>query len=250
MNTSNSNPLAERTASPAHVTLRQLSKHYRQGEATITVLDKADLEIARGESLVITGRSGVGKTTLLSLIGGLTLPSSGSVRINGANLAEMDDAARSSLRAREIGFVFQFNSLLPTLTALENVLMAGLFAPTRPDPRWGRELLEMVGLKDKANNYPAQLSGGQQRRVAIARALVHRPALLLADEPTGDLDVDTEAEILQLLRQVHAQGTTIVLVTHNPQLNDFGGRHLKMERGRLIEEPVTVGAGRAGLPPA
>ncbi len=247
MTIANSNPSSEELAGLGHVALRQVSKVYRQGDATITVLDKADLDIARGECVVITGRSGVGKTTLLSLVGGLTLPSAGSIQINGTNLAEMDETRRSDFRAREIGFVFQFNSLLPTLTALENVLMGGMFTQAKPDPRRGLELLEMVGLKEKVNSYPAQLSGGQQRRVAIARALINRPALLLADEPTGDLDVDTEAEILHLLRQVHTQGTTIVLVTHNPQLNGFGRRQIKMERGRLIEQAANAAASAVQL---
>lgn len=147
----------------------------------------------------------------------------------------MTDSSLSALRAQTFGFVFQFASLLPTLTAEQNVLLASTFTPSDPDPRRARELLALVGLRDKAGSYPAQLSGGQQRRVAIARALMNRPATLLADEPTGDLDVETENEILGVLRTLNAEGMTIVLVTHNPELTTVGHQHLRMERGGLID---------------
>ena len=222
------------------IRLQSVSKFYRQGEVTVPVVQNVDLEIHKQTSVVITGRSGAGKTTLLSLLGGLTRPSSGAICINGLDLAAMDDAALSALRAQTIGFVFQFASLLPTLTAEQNVLLASTFTSSQPDPNRARELLGLVGLGDKVNSYPAQLSGGQQRRVSIARALMNRPAILLADEPTGDLDVDTEAEILQVLRTINADGMTIVLVTHNPNLTGFGHRYLRMERGQLIETPVAA----------
>ena len=217
------------------ILLHSVSKAYRQGDITVCAVDNVSLQVSPASSLVITGRSGAGKTTLLSLMGGLTRPTIGSVCINGIDVATMNDAALSDLRAREIGFVFQFASLMPTLTALQNVQLAGVFAQATQDTRRARELLILVGLRDKVNSYPAQLSGGQQRRVAIARALMNRPAILLADEPTGDLDVDTEFEILELMRAINADGMTVILVTHNPNLTDFGSRHLIMERGKLIE---------------
>ncbi len=234
------------TAEP-QIRLQSVSKFYRQGESDVPVVQNADLAVHKGTSVVITGRSGAGKTTLLSLIGGLTRPSTGKVCIDGADLATMDDAALSVLRAQTIGFVFQFASLMPTLTAEQNVMLASTFTNARPDPNRARDLLGLVGLGDKVNNYPAHLSGGQQRRVSIARALMNRPAILLADEPTGDLDVDTEAEILQLLRTINADSTTIILVTHNPNLTGFGHRYLRMERGQLAEMPAAPSLGVAPL---
>jgi ABC-type lipoprotein export system ATPase subunit len=168
--------------------------------------------------------------------------------VDGVDLLSLDDAALSMLRARKIGFIFQFASLLPTLTVLENVRLPGLFAGEPANSKRASELAQMVGLGDKLHNYPPQLSGGQRRRVAVARALINQPAILLADEPTGDLDVDTEAEILELFRAFNARGMTIVLVTHNPNLASFGNRRFQMERGRLIEsrsqELTQCGSGR------
>ncbi len=213
-----------------------LSKHYCQGAETVRAVDEVALQVTAGDFLIITGRSGSGKTTLLSLIGGLTIPTAGAVAVFGQSLAELDDAAISALRAENIGFVFQFASLIPTLTALDNVRLPGLFAKHPLSPAEAARLLSWVGLADKLGSYPAQLSGGQQTRVAVARALANRPDLLLADEPTGNLDVVTEQEILTLFREINLNdGTTIVLVTHNPELARYGNRHLIMESGRLSE---------------
>ncbi len=229
----------------AQIDIHGLSKSYRQGENIVTAVDDVNLEIRAGDFVVITGRSGAGKTTLLSLIGRLTDPTAGTICIDGVDLRALNDAALASLRARTLGFVFQFGSLLPTLTVLENVRLPSLFAGEPvlskveglADSARAAELVRMVGLGDKLHNYPPQLSGGQRRRVAIARALINHPAILLADEPTGDLDVDTENEILDLFQSLNAQGMTIVLVTHSANLAPYGKRAFRMERGRLIETP-------------
>lgn len=218
------------------IALEEVGKHYRQGEQLVRAVDRVTLEIESGDFLVITGRSGAGKTTLLSLIGGLTTPTSGSVWVDGVNLAWLDDAGLSALRADSIGFTFQFASLIPTLTVLDNVCLPTLFASRPPERGRAVELLRRVGLGDRLSSYPTQLSGGQQRRVAVARGLINSPAILLADEPTGDLDVETEQEIIKLFHTLNAQeGMTVVLVTHNPELAGYGNRHLEMARGRLTE---------------
>ncbi len=224
------------------ISLRGVTKSYRQGESTVTAVSDVDLDVAAGDLLVITGRSGAGKSTLLSLIGRLTEPSAGTIHVDGVVLSSLDDAALSTLRAQRIGYIFQFASLLPTLTVVENVRLPGLFTSAPSEPKRAVDLLQMVGLGDKLNNYPSQLSGGQRRRVAIARALINYPPILLADEPTGDLDVDTEAEILELFRSLNRQGTTILLVTHNPNLASVGNRLLQMDRGRLVESSAVLRA--------
>lgn len=219
------------------IQLENASKHYRQGPEIVYAVASVSLRVEAGDFLTITGRSGSGKTTLLSLMGGLTAPTSGSVRLFGSPLTDLDDAALSTLRARKIGFVFQFSSLIPTLNALDNVRLPGLFAQSQVTPEQALQRLSWVGLQGEAARYPSQLSGGQQARVALARALANQPDLLLADEPTGNLDVETEQEIMSLLRQLNQNcGTTIVLVTHNPELSHFGNRHLIMDSGRLSVE--------------
>ncbi|MFZ5912304.1 MAG: ABC transporter ATP-binding protein [Chloroflexota bacterium] len=219
--------------------LENVSKHYQQGSEIIRAVDDVNLRILPGDFASITGRSGSGKTTLLSLIGGLTTPSDGRVEIFGEAISGLDDEALSSLRANRIGFVFQFASLIPTLTALDNVRLPGLFGANSVSPKDAADLLAWVGLSDKLYNFPAELSGGQQTRVALARALTNHPNLLLADEPTGNLDVETEAEILALLRDLnHERGMTILLVTHNPGLAQHGTRHLVMQSGRVKEQPI------------
>ncbi len=222
------------------ITLEEVSKHYRQGEQLVRAVDQVTLEIEPGDFLVITGRSGAGKTTLLSLIGGLTTPNSGSVWVDGVNLACLDDAGLSALRADHIGFIFQFASLIPTLTVLDNVRLPALFASRPQQPDRAVELLRRVGLGDRLDSYPSQLSGGQQRRLAVTRALINRPTILLADEPTGDLDVETEQEIMALFHALNAQEEmTMVLVTHNPDLACYGNRHVQMVCGRLAETPAS-----------
>ncbi len=222
--------------SSALVELWGVSKHYQQGSEVVKAVDDVSLQVQAGDFVSITGRSGSGKTTLLSLIGGLTSPTSGEIKVFGESLGSLDDVAISTLRADRVGFVFQFSSLIPTLSALDNVRLPGIFASTLVERSYAAELLDWVGLSDKRNNYPAELSGGQQARVSLARALANRPDLLLADEPTGNLDVETEWEILSLLRDLNLnQNTTILLVTHNPELAQYGNRHLVMHSGGVSE---------------
>ncbi len=218
--------------------VRSISKYYRQGQVTFTAVDNINLDVMQGEFLVITGRSGAGKSTLLSLMGGLVRPSSGMIYVDGVDIKSLDDSDLSAMHAQKIGFVFQFASLFPTLTVLENVQLPSLFASKPVDANRARDLLQMVGLSGQARSYPSQLSGGQQRRVAVARALMNQPEILLADEPTGDLDVATEIEVLELFRSLNAQGMTILLVTHNPDLAMYGNRSCTMEQGRLIENKI------------
>lgn len=219
------------------VQLVGLSKYYKLAAETVKAVDSIDLKVNKGDFLLITGRSGSGKTTLLSLIGGLTSPTTGEVYIHTDDLAGMKDEEISALRAKELGFVFQFHSLIPTLTTLDNVKLPHMFVNSVAQSDDPIQLLSLVGLENKKYNYPAQLSGGQQTRVALARALANHPALLLADEPTGNLDHETEQEIMQLLQQInHERGVTIVMVTHNPELAKYANRHIVMEDGRIIRE--------------
>jgi ABC-type lipoprotein export system ATPase subunit len=220
---------------------RNLSKEYRADNAVVTAVKDVSLGIERGEFVVILGHSGSGKTTLLSLMGGLTVPDRGEVLINGVENWQQSDEKLSDMRNATIGFVFQFASLIPTLTALENMLLPLSFSKSpRGSYRKALEILELVGLKDKKNAFPGQLSGGQQRRIAIARAFVNEPDIILADEPTGDLDETTEREILQIFKQYNQRGTTFVVVTHNVHLaaTQVNARVLEMRRGELISEVV------------
>jgi putative ABC transport system ATP-binding protein len=208
--------------------------------AEITALRNVDLEVARGEFMVITGRSGAGKTTLLNLVAGLTRPTSGRVLWNGADLWALADAQRSALRNRQIGFVFQFPSLLPSLTVLENVVLPTAFGPDRRSPAISEraaKLLQRVGLADRRHAYPRQLSAGQQQRVVIARALINRPQVLLADEPTSNLDAETEREIMDLFGEIQAPGElTVLMVTHAPHLVPQASRVIEMAGGVLRGE--------------
>jgi ABC-type lipoprotein export system ATPase subunit len=228
------------------ISLRGITKTYEIARGRpIEALDGVDLAIERGEFVVITGRSGAGKTTLLNIIAGLARPTSGSVTVNGVDLWSLSDRQLSLLRNRTMGFVFQFPSLLPSLPVLQNVLLPLSFG--RVGDIDGRtravELLGMVGLADRLTSYPRQLSAGQQQRVVIARALVNRPELLLADEPSSDLDEETEVEIMTLFRRIHADtGVTIALVTHTRQLVSYGTRHIAMADGELaVGTPGPVG---------
>lgn len=214
-----------------------LQKNYQQGLEVIRAVDDVDLDIEKGDFVVITGRSGSGKTTLLSLLGGLTLPDHGDLSLFRQVAAEMDDVELSAVRGNKLGFVFQFPSLIPTLTVFDNLRLPGLFAAQSADEERIDHLLKWVGLDNRKTSYPAELSGGQGTRVSLARALVNTPALLLADEPTGNLDVETEKEIMELLMEINrTEGTTILLVTHNPEMAVFGNRHLVMHEGKLTEQ--------------
>lgn len=216
--------------------LENLSKHYDEGGQRRVVLKDATVCFRRGELVAILGRSGSGKTTLLNLISGIDRADGGAVFLNGENLSAMDENSRTLLRRRRIGFVFQFFNLIPTLTVLENVrLPLELNGMQNHGNRRAEELLAEVGLPDRVNTYPDRLSGGEQQRVAIARALVHDPDLVLADEPTGNLDEETGRQVMALLDRLTRQaGKSLVLVTHNPEAAAYADRVFLLRDGRLV----------------
>jgi len=223
------------------IKLTNVSKEYAlKREAPVIAVKDVSLKIAKGEFVVVTGRSGSGKTTLLNLMAGLAKPTQGSVVVNGVNLWEGNDNERSRLRNQKMGFVFQFPSLLQSLTVLENIVLPlGFFggAANLADLDKARDLLELVGLSDKINALPRQLSAGQQQRVVIARALINSPAILLADEPTSNLDEQTELEIISLLLDIYRQnGITMILVTHDGSLVQRGTRSIVMSGGQIIND--------------
>ena len=224
-------------------------------ENSVTAVRDVTLKIEPGEFLVITGRSGSGKTTLLNLAAGLTRPTSGEVWLDGVALWGLPDKDQSSLRNEKMGFVFQFPSLLPSLTSLENVVLPAMFGAKRAPAgeavrRRAAELLETVGLADKMGAYPRQLSAGQQQRVVIARSLISQPEILLADEPTSDLDEQTEQEIMDLFQAIHGRtGVTIVMVTHTSQLVTYGTRSVQMAGGRIVSDSAAPRSGERALAP-
>jgi len=223
------------TAAPL-IRLRGLTKSYRQGEQSVEVLKALDLDIDRGEFVALLGPSGSGKSTLMHLLGLLDRPSSGSYQLAGEDVAGLDDDRLSLLRNRQIGFIFQTFYLVPYLTALENVILPGLYGPEsgRHLRQRGDELLRQVGLGERLHFRPSQLSGGQQQRVAIARALLCDPQMLLADEPTGQLDSATSAEIMELIGAIHRQGRTVILVTHDAATAACAHRRIELYDGRIV----------------
>ena len=231
--------------------LRDLHKSYRLGRAVINVLRGISLDAARGEFLVITGASGSGKSTLLHLVGALDVPDKGSVEFNGMNLFRLRAEARRTYRCRDVGFVFQFYHLLPECNVLENVMMPRLVAHSfwGWQATWGKarreveEMLDRVGLAGRARHRPSELSGGERQRVAIARALINRPALLLADEPTGNLDAATGKEILGLLVELNRAGQTIVMVTHDSNVAAHADRCVQLTDG-VIQETCALDGNR------
>ncbi len=213
-----------------------VSKVYSNDDVVVTALDDASVTIPNGDFILIVGRSGSGKSTLLSVLGGLTRPTKGRVEFENRDIWGMTDSELSALRGKEMGFVFQFPGLLPTLTAQETVMVPGLFSKRKDDAaKRAADLLASLGLEEKLRSFPHQLSGGELKRTAIARALFNDPSVILADEPTGDLDADTELEIMDLMKQINERGKTIVMVTHNPELAVYAKRVLRMEKGRLKE---------------
>jgi putative ABC transport system ATP-binding protein len=237
--------MADGETSPAILELVDVTKVYPMGRQKVVAVDRVSLRIRRGEFLSIMGPSGSGKSTLLNLLGGLDLPTSGDIRFDGRSYASLGDDGLTRLRRHEIGFIFQFFNLMPTLTALENTLLPLLLDGRRmADVRkQGLEILEGVGLGPRADHKPDELSGGEIQRVAIARALVTRPKLILADEPTGNLDTHTGKEILLLLRQtVKIQGNTVVMVTHDAKAAHHGERIIHVKNGTLRGEEIVTQA--------
>ena len=211
-----------------------LSKKVSSPEGELTIVDDVSLEIAAGETVALVGASGAGKSTLLAMLAGLDVPTSGHVWLDGQDLTELSEDARARLRADRVGFVFQAFHLVPSLTALENVMLPLELSGRRDARDSARAMLQRVGLGNRGGHYPRQLSGGEQQRVALARASVVRPAVLFADEPTGNLDTVTGASICQLLFDLNAEAhTTLVLVTHERHLAERCGRILTMTAGRL-----------------
>jgi putative ABC transport system ATP-binding protein/lipoprotein-releasing system ATP-binding protein len=230
------------------ISLKDVVKTYAPNkELAVTAINGVSLDVERGEFLVIIGRSGSGKTTLLNLVAGLTKPTSGEVLLESVNLWSLGDREQSLLRNQKIGFIFQFPSLLPSLTALENVALPTSFGPeSKKDGAYARasHLLETVGLTDKLNAYPRQLSAGQQQRVVIARSLMNQPEILLADEATSNLDEETEKEIMALFQKIHAStGVTILMVAHSTYLADYATRSIRMANGAISASSKVTGSG-------
>jgi putative ABC transport system ATP-binding protein len=220
------------------VQVRNLARDYSMGSGAVHALRGVSFDVENGEWVAIVGPSGCGKSTLLNLLGAVDAPDAGSLTIAGQNVAGMSDAAATAFRLRRIGFVFQRFYLMPALSAAENVELPMAEAKLPRDKRRARvnELLGYVGLADRADHRPSQLSGGEQQRVAIARALANRPALLLADEPTGELDAATGLEMIALFRRLNSDGTTIIVVTHDAQMAGAAGRRIQMRDGAIVPE--------------
>ena len=218
------------------IQLRDVSKTVMSGGEPLTILHPLSLEVQRGRFLAIVGPSGSGKSTLLGLIAGLDSPSSGDVVIDGVNITNLGEDGLARLRGEKIGFVFQFFHLIPSLTAFENVSVPMEIAGVPDAGRRAQSLLEEVGLTGRAHHYPSQLSGGEQQRVALARALANNPPIVLADEPTGNLDSTNGRHIMELLRIIHrTRGTTVVLVTHDAELAALADSRLVLRDGRVVE---------------
>ena len=219
------------------IKIRDLKKTYRVGDIDVHALRGVDLTVARGECLAVVGPSGSGKSTLFHILGGLTPPTSGTIHIADQDLLSMSEAERTNLRKTTVGFVFQKYNLLPTLSAADNIAIArdiaGKSGPL--DPQF-EDMLNLLGLKGRLHHKPRALSGGEQQRVAIARAIVNHPAILLADEPTGNLDTENSEAVLGLLRDLNTRlGQTILMITHNPEAAAYAHRTVKMRDGRMVD---------------
>ena len=232
--------MSDNAARDPVIRIDHLSKTYTRGGQPIPVLMDINLEVGRAEFVSLMGPSGSGKSTLLNLIAGIDHPSSGTIAINGVDIATLDESALADWRAANVGFIFQFYNLMPVLTAYENVELPLLLTnlSRRERKHHVEACLEMVGLADRMDHYPNELSGGQQQRVAIARALVTDPTLIVADEPTGDLDRATGGEVLNLMDELHRDlGKTIVMVTHDPKAASRASRMIHLEKGVLVDDP-------------
>ncbi|MBL9174978.1 MAG: ABC transporter ATP-binding protein [Verrucomicrobiales bacterium] len=227
------NPSKSSQPSAPVVIARGLSKSYPRGSVTVAALRNASFEVGPSEFVAIVGPSGSGKSTLLNLLGCMDAPTSGTLQLDGQDVSQLADSGRTRLRRDRLGFVFQHFGLVPTLSVAENVALPAFFA-RRSDPKRVDELLERVGLSSRRHHRPHELSGGEMQRAAIARALMNRPILLLADEPTGNLDSQTGSSILELFRELNADGLTLIVVTHNPSLASAAGRRLEIQDGVLI----------------
>jgi len=220
------------------IQIRGLTKTYDMGKLKVEALRGVDLDIEANEFIAIMGPSGSGKSTLMNLLGCLDTPTSGSYRLNGTEVSKLDDNELAAVRNREIGFVFQTFNLLPRATALHNVELPLIYAgmPSRERRKKALHSLEVVGLADRSDHRPNELSGGQRQRVAIARALVNEPAILLADEPTGNLDSKTSYEVMELFIQLHAIGQTVILVTHEPDIATYAHRVVTVLDGKIVKD--------------
>ena len=225
------------------IEVHNLTKTFRSGSHNVEILRGIDLTVRGGEVLAIEGPSGSGKSTLLGLLAGFDFPTAGSIRLDGEEITKMDEDQLALLRGRKLGFVFQSFNLIPTLTAEENVMLPiELRGDSGEAKERARSLLTEVGLQERFLHYPAQLSGGEQQRVALARAFVGRPSILLADEPTGNLDSGTGTNILELLLKLNRQeGTTLILVTHDPALSRLADRIVRLKDGKIVDESKSFG---------
>src|ERR687891_284796 len=230
-------------SSQAVIKAVEVARTYGEGEAAVHALRGVSLAIERHRLTAVMGPSGSGKSTLMHILAGLDRPDSGTVSIDGTEITALDDDALTKLRRSHIGFIFQFFNLLPMLTAEENILLPLEIAGSRPEAAWHEEVMQKVGLTDRRTHRPAELSGGQQQRVAVARAVVSKPVVMFADEPTGNLDSRTGAEILELLRDtVDSLGQTTVMVTHDPQAAAIADRILFLDDGRIVRDQTACTA--------
>lgn len=221
------------------IEVKNLNKIYGSGEAEVKALKNINLNIEQGEFVAIVGQSGSGKSTLLHLIGGIDIPSSGEVIIDGKNIYKLKEKELSILRRRKLGFIFQFFDLIPVLTAQENIEMPVLLDNEKIDKKYMNELLRILGLEERKNNYPSQLSGGQQQRVSIGRALANKPSIILADEPTGNLDSKNSKEVLELLKYCAKKyNQTLILITHDINIAKSADRVITIEDGEITSDEV------------
>ena len=227
---------------PPIIEIRDLKKIYRLGEVDVHALRGVNLTVGDGEFLAIVGHSGSGKSTLFNILGGLTPATSGTIHLGGQDLLAMTDLDRTKMRRGTVGFVFQKYNLLPTLTAHDNIALAEeLSGRSNMKEPWFQEVLEALGIAHRLLHKPRAMSGGEQQRVAIARALVNKPKILLADEPTGNLDTENSIAVLDIMRGLNKKyGQTILMITHNPEAADFADRKVRMKDGRVLEEPAGI----------
>jgi putative ABC transport system ATP-binding protein len=220
------------------IDIHHVTKTYGNGRLSVTALDAVDLTVERGDFVAIMGPSGSGKSTLMNIIGCLDIPTKGRFSLDGVDVRTLDEAKLAEVRLRKIGFVFQSFNLIPRTSAVENVELPLTYAGVKPKDRRRRALgaLEAVGLGDRADHVPSELSGGQQQRAAVARALVSDPALLLADEPTGNLDSGSTAEVMALFARINAEGRTVVIITHEDEVASFARRVVRLRDGRIVSD--------------